>query len=131
MVTHPTHSKETYKFNFKEQLLHIEQRLVMHLWIVLQKQPPQVFCVKGVLRKFAKFTRKHLCQSHVFNKVAGLKPQSFFNRFHFFPNQVFRIVSHKKNVNMILKQITHKISNIKETIAVFMSNSNECSNSNI
>ena len=33
----------------------------------------QVFHKKGVLRNFAKFTRKHLCQSLFFNKVAGLR----------------------------------------------------------
>ena len=33
---------------------------------------PEVFCKKGFLRKFAKFTRKQLCQSLFFNKVAGL-----------------------------------------------------------
>ena len=38
---------------------------------ILQKQPPDVFCKKGVLRNFAKFTGKHLCQSLFFNKVAG------------------------------------------------------------
>ena len=27
----------------------------------------------GVLRNFAKFAGKHLCQSHFFNKVAGLQ----------------------------------------------------------
>ena len=27
-----------------------------------QKQPPEVFCKKGVLRNVAKFTGKHLCQ---------------------------------------------------------------------
>ena len=32
----------------------------------------EVFCKKGVLRNFAKFTRKHLCQSLFFDKVAGL-----------------------------------------------------------
>ena len=32
---------------------------------------PEVFCKKGVLRNFAKFTGKHLCQSLFFNKVAG------------------------------------------------------------
>ena len=37
----------------------------------IQKQPPEVFCKKGVLRNFAKFTGKHLCQSLFFNKVAG------------------------------------------------------------
>ena len=30
------------------------------------------FIIKGVLRNFAKFTGKHLCQSLFFNKVAGL-----------------------------------------------------------
>ena len=29
---------------------------------------------KGVLKKFAKFTRKHLCQILFFNKVVGLRP---------------------------------------------------------
>ena len=36
---------------------------------------PEVFleiCKEGVLRNFAKFTGKHLCQSLFFNKVAGL-----------------------------------------------------------
>ena len=35
----------------------------------LQKQPPEMFCKKGVLRNFSKFTRKHLCQRLFFNKV--------------------------------------------------------------
>ena len=33
-----------------------------------QKQPPKVFCKKDVLRNFAKFTGKHLCQRLIFNK---------------------------------------------------------------
>ena len=33
---------------------------------------PEVFCKKGVLRNFAKFTEKHLWQSLFFNKVTGL-----------------------------------------------------------
>ena len=32
---------------------------------------PEVFCKKGILRNFAKFTGKHLCQSLFFNIVAG------------------------------------------------------------
>ena len=32
---------------------------------------PEVFCKKGVLNNFAKFTGKHLCQRFSFNKVAG------------------------------------------------------------
>ena len=35
---------------------------------------PEVFCKKGVLRNFAKFTGKYLCQSLFFNIVAGLRP---------------------------------------------------------
>ena len=32
---------------------------------------PYVFCKKGVLRNFAEFIGKHLCQSLFFNKVSG------------------------------------------------------------
>ena len=39
--------------------------------IVAEASRPDVFCEKGVLRTFAKFTRKHLCQSLFFNRVAG------------------------------------------------------------
>ena len=41
-----------------------------------RSSPPEVFCKKGVLRNFTKFTGKHLCQSPFFNKY-GL----FFNFF--------------------------------------------------
>ena len=34
---------------------------------------PEVFCKKGVLRNFAKFTGKPLCQSLFFNKVPSKK----------------------------------------------------------
>ena len=35
---------------------------------------------KAVLRNFAKFTEKHLCQSVFFNKVAGLSPATLFKK---------------------------------------------------
>ena len=35
---------------------------------------------EGVPKKFAKFTRKHLCQSLFFNKIAGLKPATLLKR---------------------------------------------------
>ena len=44
-----------------------------HLNYTFQKQPPEVFCEKGVLRNFIKFSGKYLCQSLFFNKVAGLR----------------------------------------------------------
>ena len=48
----------------------------------MQKQPPECSVKKGVLRNFAKFTGKHLCQSLFFNKVVGLKiPQVFSCKF--------------------------------------------------
>ena len=34
---------------------------------------PEVFYKKGVLRNFAKFIGKRLCQNLFFNKVAGLR----------------------------------------------------------
>ena len=40
---------------------------------ILPTSRPEVFCRKGVLRNFAKFTAKHLCQSLFLNKVAGLR----------------------------------------------------------
>ena len=39
--------------------------------ICFRSSRPGVFCEKGVLRNFAKFTGKHLCQRLFFNKVAG------------------------------------------------------------
>ena len=41
-------------------------------FISVQKQPPEVFCKKGVIRNFAKHTEKYLFQSLFFNKIAGL-----------------------------------------------------------
>ena len=37
----------------------------------LRSSRPEVFCKKGVLRNFTKFTGKHLCQSFFLNKVAA------------------------------------------------------------
>ena len=36
---------------------------------------------KGVLKNFAKFTGKHLCQSLFFNKAVGLRPDVNFSKF--------------------------------------------------
>ena len=45
-----------------------------------QKQPPVVFCEKGVLKNLTKFTGKHLCQSLFFNKVSGLRPATLLEK---------------------------------------------------
>ena len=41
---------------------------------------PEVFCKKVVLRNFAKFTGKHLCQSLFFIKVEGLGPATLLKK---------------------------------------------------
>ena len=41
--------------------------------ISFRSSHPEVFCEKGVLRNFTKFTGKHLCQSLFSNKVAEIK----------------------------------------------------------
>ena len=41
---------------------------------------PDLFCKKVVLKNFTKFTGKHLCQSLFVNKVAGLRPATFFKK---------------------------------------------------
>ena len=38
---------------------------------------PQMFRKKAVLRNFAKFTGKHLCQNLFFNKFAGKRPEAY------------------------------------------------------
>ena len=47
---------------------------------IYRSSRPEVFCKKGVLRNFAKFTGKHLCQSLFFNKVAGLRPATLLKK---------------------------------------------------
>ena len=46
----------------------------------IQKQPPEVFCKKGVLVNFVKFTGKHLRLSLFFNNVAGLRPATLLKK---------------------------------------------------
>ena len=42
----------------------------------------EVFCKKGVLKNFAKFTGKHLCQSLFFNKFLGfMKEETLVQEF--------------------------------------------------
>ena len=41
------------------------------LLILFRSSRSEVFCQKGILRNFAKFAGKHLCQSLLFHKVAA------------------------------------------------------------
>ena len=62
-----------------------------------QKQSPEVFYVKGVLRKIAKLTGKHLCQSLILNKVAGLRTATLLKKrlwFRCFPVNFVKFLKH-------------------------------------
>ena len=51
-----------------------------HMMPTFRSSRPEVFCEKGVLRNFAKFTGKRLCQSLFFNKVADLRPATLLTK---------------------------------------------------
>ena len=57
-----------------------EQIYKTSLWNETVRQITEVFCKKGVLRNFTKFTWKHLCWSLFFNKVADLRPETLLKR---------------------------------------------------
>ena len=66
--------------------LAVIQHFLLHYKIIntistLRSSRPEVFCKKGVLRKFGKFLGKHLCQSLSFNKVAVEFWENFKNIF--------------------------------------------------
>ena len=50
------------------------------IFCLLRSSRSEVFCKKGVVRNFEKFIGKHLCQSLLFNKVAGLRPASLLKK---------------------------------------------------
>ena len=49
------------------------------IWSV-QKQPPVVFCKKGVLKNFSNFTGKHLCRSLFLIKLDAFRATILFKR---------------------------------------------------
>ena len=91
---------------------------MLHLIFILQKQPPEVFCKKGVLRNFAKFKGKHLCQSLFFNKVVGLRPATLLKKrlwhrhfpvnFMKFPRTPF-LQNTSRQLLLILQKMTLKV----------------------
>ena len=48
--------------------------MIKRLFGNVSSSRPEVFCKKGALKNFAKFTGKRLCWSLFFNNVAGLSP---------------------------------------------------------
>ena len=65
------------RFAGKELCVLLEQLISLALLLLYQTirlSRSKVFCQKRVLRNFVKFIGKRLCQSLIFNKVAGLGP---------------------------------------------------------
>ena len=61
-----------------ESYLELSRASMMGLFpVIVRSSHQRCFVREGVLRNFAKFTGKHLCQSVFFNKVAGLIVNGF------------------------------------------------------
>ena len=82
---------------FAVELL-VNSAVVCIVALSFQKQSPEVFYKKNVLRNFTKFAGKHLCQSLFINKVAGLRPATLLKKrlwYRCFPvNFVKRLRTH-------------------------------------
>ena len=57
-----------------------ERKLTMTKLAMYRSSHLEVFCKKGALRYFAKFTRKHLFRSVFFNKVVSLYPAALLKK---------------------------------------------------
>ena len=73
-------SAESYHQSILTNMVMIQTFYVLILLQSYRSSRPEVFCKKGVLENHAKFTRKHLCQSLFFNKVAFLRPATLLKK---------------------------------------------------
>ena len=91
----------------------------------------KVFCTKGVLKNFAKFIRKHLCQSLFFNKVADLRPATLFKKrlwHRHFPvdfGKFLRTPIFTEHLQWLLLILTHFRSSRPEVFLEISQNSQE------
>ena len=86
-------------YNYKSQLLFsatvfrcFSFTCVLYKWDLTRRTPlmlshfdsrsfrPEVFCEKGVLKNYAKFTGKHLWYNLYFNQVAGLRSANLLKK---------------------------------------------------
>ena len=65
---------------FKADHKYISIIYQLYISIIFRTSRPAVFCKKGLLKKFAKCTGKHQCQSLYFNKFAGLRPATLLKK---------------------------------------------------
>ena len=65
----------------KHKKYELFQKLLLTLLFSASRSSlPEVLCKKSILRNFAKFTEKHLCQRLFLNKVAGLRPETLLKK---------------------------------------------------
>ena len=69
----PKRLREKFKYLENEKSLKSEKKKSFLIVFKGRSSRPEVFCKKGVLRNFAKFTGEHLCQSLFFNQDAGVR----------------------------------------------------------
>ena len=66
--------------NFMFFLGHLYQNSLCYSLLLFRSSHRSCSLKIGVLKSFAKFTGKHLCQCLFFNKVAGLRPATLFKK---------------------------------------------------
>ena len=64
---------EMFTIKEKPAVLYLKTQIFDKLQLKYSSSRPDVFFKKGVLRNFARFIGKHLCQSLFFNNVVDLK----------------------------------------------------------
>ena len=72
--------KMRYQILIFESLLGLNQKQSLEILTVVRSSHQRCSVTNGVLRNFAKFTGKHLCQSLFFNKDAGLSPATLLKK---------------------------------------------------
>ena len=63
--------------NIGTVMRNLEMIKFVHDHIKGRSSGPELFCRKGVLGNFTKFTGKSLCQGFFLNKVAGFRPATY------------------------------------------------------
>ena len=66
--------------HFSESFHSFSVEIIYISVVSLEKQPPEVFYKKDVLKNFANFTEKHLWCKSLFTKVAGMRPATLLKR---------------------------------------------------
>ena len=81
----------SWRFPIKFLFMNNSIYLLNFILVIIKKLPPEVFCKNGVLRIFAKFTEKHLCQSFFLMKFEALNFTKFL-RTTFLQNSSWRLL---------------------------------------